>query len=80
MSREYTYGHWTLELFGGSIVLPLKVMTSNKPDSSYKLPVVRGLRGKKTKQIQVLLKDGHENLKTLSEKESLKKVNKEIKY
>jgi non-homologous end joining protein Ku len=66
MSREYTYGHWSLNLFE-KLSLPLKVMTSNKPDTATKLPVVRGLNGRKTRQIQVLLKEGHEQLKSLKD-------------
>lgn len=63
-TREYAYGHWSLQLLNG-LSLPLKVFTSNKTDL-HKLPIVRGLKNRKTKQIQILLKEGHE-LKTLKD-------------
>jgi hypothetical protein len=65
--REYTYGHWSVQLLDGKLVLPLKVMTSNKPDSEHKLPTVRGMKGRKTRQVQVLLKDGCEKLSSLKD-------------
>ena len=67
MSREYTYGYWSLQLFGGQIVLPIKMLTSNKPDNDAKLPTVRGLDGKKTKQIYVSVKKGREGVNTVKD-------------
>ena len=67
--REYTYKNFSLQLFNGKLILPLRALTSSKPDSQFKLPLEGGLKNRKTKQIYVLLKNGHKVLKTLNDVE-----------
>jgi len=56
MSRAY--GYWKLQLFGGKLVVPLKMYLANESEYSKKIPIVQGYEGQIVKTKKVVPKEG----------------------